>query len=207
MTRERKRQRERKREREREREKRRERDRERQRERESARAHERKRARKTNTPDAPAKVPHHLQKSPISCQKERCVAVCCSVLQRVVVCCSRCARERAIPQTLLQHMSHMNESCHTYQLVMPHVCVHESRDTSGAPARLRTEDAAPFQCPSVSVCVRRTPYLSIQKNPMSCQKEPHVTSKRDPYYAKKSPSVCVCVRSVSMPFRFCVCAP
>jgi len=52
---------------------------------------------------------------------------------------------------------------------------------------------APFQCPSVSVCVHHRPYLSRQKNPMPCPKEPHIMFKRAPYHVKKSPSVCVCV--------------
>jgi len=99
-------------------------------------------------------------------------ALCCSVLQYVAACCSVLQSVRA-----------------------------RKSDTSDAPATVRTEDAAPFQCPSVSVCVRRRPYLSIQKNPMSCQKEPPTMPKRAPHYVKKSPILCQ-----KKPFRLCVCA-
>jgi len=68
---------------------------------------------------------------------------------------------------------------------------------------------APFQCPSVSVCVHHRPYLSTQKTTVSCPKDPHVMFTRAPCHVQKSHVSCQkephIMSKRALPFG-CVCA-
>ena len=73
-----------------------------------------------------------LQRVAACCCLVQCVAVCCSVLQCVAVCCSvqmdtsrtGYFMSKRIRLCLLSHVTHMNESCHTYRYVTSHIWMH-----------------------------------------------------------------------------------
>jgi len=63
-----------------------------------------------------------LQCAAVCCSALLCVAVCCSVLRcvsrSVAECCSHWGKDHVIRRT---KVSHMYESCHTYEWVMSHI--------------------------------------------------------------------------------------